>query len=184
MRQAVLTFLAALLGVLVAQFAFHLYARHEAELARAAADAEMQARVEQGRKLAELTLAQQAETQAIRNDVAAVSVARVVVSEAYMTTGRMPGSNAEAGLTAPETYHGQSLRSLKVLEGGRIALEFDASSGVDGGVIEWRPDLSGIESMGLQWECTTRDYAEIVRSLPGCRYVGGNHVDAAASPQS
>ena len=179
MRQVALTFVAALLGVLVAQFAFHLYAKHEEERARASADAELQARVEQGRKLAELTLAQQAETQAIRSDVTVASMARAVMSESYMATGRMPTSNAEAGLTAPETYRGQSLRSLKILDGGRIALEFDAASGVDGGVVEWQPDLSGIESMGIQWECITHDFKEIVRSLPGCKYVAGGRVEVA-----
>jgi hypothetical protein len=93
----------------------------------------------------------------------------------------MPASNAEAGLGAPDSYHGESLRSMTVGEGGQLVLEFDASSGVDGGKVEWRPDFTGIESMGVRWQCETYDFPQIVRALPGCQFVkAGSALSAPA----
>lgn len=171
MRHGLITFFAALSGVLVALFSFHLYEKFAADRERAAESAEQQARIEQGRQLVERTIADERAVAAIRNDISAASMARVAITEYYMTNGRMPASNAEAGLPAPDTYKGQALRSMTVAEDGSMVLEFDAGSGVEGGRIEWRPDLAGIESMGIQWHCSTRDYAQIARALPGCEYV-------------
>ncbi|MEZ5461768.1 pilin [Dokdonella sp.] len=183
MRQAITTFVAALLGVLVAQFAFHFYERYEDERAEAALDAELQARVEQGRQLAEQTLAEQRAAQAIREALIAASGAKVSVSEYYMTTGQMPASNAEVGLGEPDSYRGQSLLSMQVADGGRIVLAFDAASGVEGGTIELTPDLAGHESMGVQWLCTTNDFVNVARAWPGsgCEYTGQQGSGAASS---
>jgi hypothetical protein len=169
MRHPLVTFLSAFLGVLVALIGFRVYETAEADRARAAQEAAQAARLEQGRRLAEQTIAEAAAAQAIRSDAVAVSMAKAVVAEFYMSQGRMPESNAEAGLGAPDSYHGQSLRSMTLGEGGQLVLEFDASSGVDGGKLEWRPDLTGIESMGMQWQCETFDFPLIARALPDCR---------------
>ena len=138
---------------------------------------EQQGRLEQGRQLRERTLDEERALSAIANDFTAVSGARLAISEFYMSNGRMPATNAEAGLPAPETYKGQSLMSLKVSDSGAILLTFDADSGVEGGTIEWLPDLTGIESMGLQWHCQTHDYPQIVRALPSCAYVAAGQIE-------
>ena len=177
MRHALVTLLASFFGVLVALIAFHIYTKYEADRERAAAEAELQARVEQGRQLAERTLAEDRAILAIRNDTVASTSARLAVTEFYMNSGRMPASNAEAGLPEPGSYKGQSLRSLEVSEGGELTLTFDAESGVDGGTIEWLPDLTGIESMGVQWRCQTRDFPQIVRALPNCDYLPASATD-------
>ncbi len=116
---------------------------------------------------------------AIANDVSAVSGARMAIAEFYMSSGRMPATNAEAGLPAAETYKGQSLVSMKIVEGGTMLLTFDAASGVDRGTIEWQPDLTGIESMGMQWHCQTHDYAQIVRALPNCAYLPAGQIEVS-----
>jgi len=170
MRHALITIASSFIGVLVALIAFYTWRDATQARIQAAAEAEQQARAERGRQLSENLLAEEREFQAIRNDVVAVSGARVAVVESYMNSGRMPASNAEAGLPAAETYKGHSLVSLTVAEGGAITLHFDAASGVDGGAIEWLPDLTGVESMGVQWECSTHDFKQIVRALAGCTY--------------
>ena len=174
MRQAALTFIAALLGVLVAQFAFHFYEKQEEVRAEAAIDAELQAKVEQGRELAEQTISEERASQSIRDALVAASSAKLSVVEYYMATGAMPTSNAEVGLGEADSYRGLSLNSMQVGEGGRIILAFDAVSGVDGGTIELTPDPAGNESMGVQWLCSTDDFVNIVRAWPGsgCEYVG------------
>lgn len=170
MRSALITFFACFLGMLAALLVYHQYRKYDAARVEAAKDAELQARIEQGRKLAEQTLAQQFATQAMRNDIVAASMARVSVSEFYMSNGRMPANNAEAGLAEADSFRGQSLISLTVTDQGQVKLVFDALSGVDGGTVEWHPDLAGIESMGLQWECLSHDYPQISTILHGCAF--------------
>ncbi len=179
MRHTLITIAASFIGVLAALIAFYAWRDAAEARARAAAEAEQQARVAQGQQLQEKMLAEEREFQAIRNDVFAVTGARVAVVESYMNSGRMPASNAEAGLPAASTYKGHSLVSLEVSEGGTIQLRFDAASGFDGGEIEWLPDLTGVESMGVQWECITHDFKQIVRALPGCVYTAGSGVQVA-----
>ena len=179
MRHTLITIAASFIGVLAALFAFYAWRDAAETRARAAAEAEQQAKVEQGQQLRDNLLVEEREFQAIRNDVSAVSGARVAVVESYMNSGRMPASNADAGLLGADTYKGYSLKSLSVSDGGTITLRFDAASGFDGGEIEWLPDLTGVESMGVQWECITHDFKQIVRALPGCTYVAGNEIKAA-----
>ena len=183
MRQAVLTFVAALLGALIAHFSFHFYEKHETELTQAAIDAELQAKVEQGRKLAEQTIAEQRAAQVIREGFVAASSAKASVAEYYMSTGQMPSSNAEVGLGEADSYRGQSLLSMQVAEGGKILLAFDVASGVEGGKVELTPDLEGHESMGVQWRCTTHDFVKIARAWPGsgCEYVAPDGKQATIS---
>jgi hypothetical protein len=176
MRHALITIVASFIGVLAGLILFYAWRDAADARARAASDAEQQARVARGQQLQERTLAEEREFQAIRNDVSAVTGARLAVVESYMNSGRMPASNVEAGLPAAATYKGHSLVSLEVSEGGKIKLRFDAASGIDGGEIEWLPDLSGVESMGVQWECATHDFKQIVRALPGCVYAAGSDV--------
>ena len=182
MRHALITVVAAFVGVIAALFAFYSYRDAAEARSRAAVDAEQQASVEQGRQLVVQTIADERAAAAIRNDVAAITSARVVIAEAYMTSGRMPESNAEAGMPEPDTYKGQSLQSMTIGEGGKILLRFDAASGVDGGTIEWLPDPGGMESMGLQWHCQTHDYPMIVRALPSCEFVPAGNVEILTKP--
>ena len=183
MRHVIVTLLAAFAGVLLALFVFHYYAKYDAERERAAADAVLQAKVEQGRKLAERTLAQAHEAQVLREALVVASSAKAAVVEYYLTTGEMPSENAQVGLGAADTWRGTSLRSLQIVEGGRILLAFDESSGADGGAIELAPDLADSESMGVQWQCTTQDFEHIARVWPGsgCAYAARAPNDASIS---
>ncbi len=168
MRHGLITFIASLLGALVALGAYRIYDQSHA---RQAIEAQQQSQ-QQGAQLDALIAGEQRAIEAIRGDFIAASSAKVAVAESYMAMGRMPSSNAVAGLPEPEKYRGRSLRSMTVVDGGHIRLEFDALSGRDGGVIELVPDLAGTEAMGVQWLCTTRDFPQIFRALPSCDYLG------------
>lgn len=182
MRHALITVIASFIGVIAALFAFYSYRDAEEARVRVATDAEQQARVEQGRNLVAQTIADDRAAAAIRNDIVAISSARAAIAESYMSTGRMPESNAEAGLPEPEKYKGQSLQSMAVGEGGKILLTFDALSSVDGGTIEWLPDPGGMESMGLQWHCQTHDYPMITRAVSHCEFVPAGKTEISAKP--
>lgn len=121
----------------------------------------------------------------IRADFAAASGSmRTAIAEYYMTTTKMPSTNAEAGLPAAEQYRGKSLRAATVTSGGSIELTFDANSGVDGGRIRLVPDSSRADAMGIQWRCETSDYAQIKRALPACEYRASDAHGAPVATQA
>lgn len=184
MRHTLITIVASFVGVIAALFAFYSYRDAADARARAVADSEQEAKLEQGKQLRERTLAEDRALAAIVSDVSAVSSGRLAIAEFYVSSGRMPATNAEAGLPAADTYKGQSLVSMQVSEGGTILMTFDASSGVEGGTIEWEPDLTGIESMGMQWHCQTHDYPSITRALPSCNFVPAGKVEVSTKPGS
>lgn len=183
MRQAIITFIATFLGAVIALFVYRYYERHEAEQERGEALLQHQETVRSGAQLDDMVIAQERAVEAIRSDVVAAAMARTALVEFYLSTGRMPSSNAEAGLPEPSKYRGRSLRSLTLGEAGHIMLEFDALSGRDGGIIEFVPDLGGTEAMGVQWHCTTRDFPQIVRALPSCDYVARDGSGESVTPE-
>jgi hypothetical protein len=110
---------------------------------------------------------------AIRNDFAGVSGSmRTAIAEFYMTNMKLPSSNEEAGLPAPERYRGVSLQSATVMSDGHVELEFAESAGRAAGRIRLVPDISAADAMGVRWHCETDDFATIARALPGCEYKG------------
>ncbi|MBN8482842.1 MAG: pilin [Xanthomonadales bacterium] len=173
MRHALITFGASLLGAAIALFGWGAWQQREARLEREATEKLEREAKARGDALAATLAAEQRAIEAVRGDVVAASAARVAVAEYYMSNLRTPATNAEAGLPESAKYRGASLRSLSVGEGGRLVLTFDAVSGRDGGTIEFVPDLGGVEAMGMQWHCTTRDYPWIARALPSCELVEG-----------
>jgi hypothetical protein len=94
---------------------------------------------------------------------------KVAVAEYYASLGKMPQSNAEAGLPAPDEYRGQTLKSVSVAADG-IDFVFDANSGHDDGRIRLVADLSHANAMGVQWRCETSDYPQIARAISACIY--------------
>jgi len=118
----------------------------------------------------------------MREDLIAVAAMRPAIAEYFMASGKMPVSQTDAGLPAPDSYRGKSLKSATVLPDGSIELAFDANSGVDGGRIRFVADTSHVDAMGLQWRCVTSDYPLIKRVTPTCEYVAPSATPAAAAP--
>ena len=118
----------------------------------------------------------------MREDLAAAAAMRTAIAEYFMANGKMPASQADAGLPAPDSYRGKSLKSATVLPDGGIELAFDANSGVDGGRIRFVVDTSHADAMGIQWHCVTSDYPLIKRVAPTCEYVPPSAAPAVAVP--
>lgn len=109
----------------------------------------------------------------IASDFNVAGMAKVAVAESLMSNGRAPASNAEAGLPVPGDMRGQSLRATYVANGGRIVLEYDQQSGVDGGTVRLIPDIDlALRSGIVNWRCETDDYVRIESFLPTCKYLG------------
>ena len=181
MRQALITFVTTVAGVLVALFGYQYYQRWEGQRV-VQQTATVVAKVdEQGRQLDQRVAAEQRAIELIRADFVAAAAAKTAVTESYLTMGRMPTSNAEAGLPPADSYRGRSLRSAAVVADGRIRLTYDGESGHDGGVIDLVPELGHTDAMGVQWRCETRDYPQIVRALPSCDYLAPAPVAPATS---
>lgn len=171
MRIALISFFASLLGAAIALFGYRELQRWDAQREVQHSATVVSTVDQQGRELDQRVAAEQRAIELIRADVVAASSAKVAVTESYLTLGRMPANNAEAGLPPPASYRGRSLRSLEVIAAGRIRLSFDAQSGREGGVIDLVPDIASIDALGVQWQCETRDYPQIVRALPACDYL-------------
>lgn len=118
----------------------------------------------------------------MREDLIAVSGMRTAIAEYFMANGKMPASQIDAGLPAPESYRGKSLKSATVLPDGSVELAFDAASGVDGGRVRFVIDTSHVDAMGIQWRCVTSDYPLIKRVTPACEYVAPSTTPAIATP--
>lgn len=184
MRNAVITFVAAALGVVVALFGHeYWWKQRESRLEREAEVLAQRDAVARGESMANRLAAEERAIAAMQGDVIAASSARTAVAESYYNHGRMPTANAAAGLHEPDEYRGRSLRSLTVGEGGRIVLVFDAGSGREGGTIEFVPDLAEVEATGFQWNCVTRDYPWIARLLPLCEYLGTEAASVSVAPE-
>jgi len=96
---------------------------------------------------------------------------KVAVAEYYMSMGKLPSSNKQAGLAEPGDFRGRTLKSATIRTDGSIELVFDANSGVDGGRIRLIPDLAHANAMGVQWRCESPDFALVRRIIPTCDFV-------------
>jgi len=114
----------------------------------------------------------------MRGDLIALSGMKAAVIDYLLTNGRLPSSNAELGLPAPDRYRGKLLKSAQVLLDGSIEISFDADSGFESGRIRLVADFSYDKAWGVQWLCETPDYLMIGSVVPGCTYgsYGGNIV--------
>ena len=117
----------------------------------------------------------------MREDLIAAAAMRTAIAEYFISSGKMPAAQAEAGLPTPESYRGKSLKSATVLLDGSIELAFDANSGVDGGRVRFVVDTSHVDAMGIQWRCITNDYPLIKRVTPACEYVAPSTPSAVAA---
>ncbi|WP_020209169.1 pilin [Gilvimarinus chinensis] len=84
-------------------------------------------------------------------------------------TGKLPSSNQQLGLSSPEAYADTVLKSIQVLDGGIIRLTYTALSGVDGGIIDYKPEKIG-NSRTVTWNCTTPSFKGIEAWRPDCHY--------------
>jgi hypothetical protein len=99
----------------------------------------------------------------------AAPAAKISISEYFISNGRWPAGNREAGLPEPDSYRGESLRGLNV-SGSRIVLTFDARSGIDGGTIILTGAPTPNLAMGIDWRCTSPNLPQIAAIFPACSF--------------
>ena len=108
----------------------------------------------------------------ISEGFSASAVVKAQVAEYYSVTGKLPSSNAEAGIRIPESYAGVSLKSVRISGGGVITLTYDEKTGVNNGTIQLVPYV-GNSALGLRWQCNTSSYKGIERMASQCNYING-----------
>jgi hypothetical protein len=94
---------------------------------------------------------------------------RPVILDYYYGKGKLPATNADLGLLAPDQYRGKLLQSATVLSEGRVELVFDAQSGVDGGRVLFTP-LIRSGTTHVEWSCETPDFPLIQCAVSECNY--------------
>jgi type IV pilus assembly protein PilA len=95
--------------------------------------------------------------------ILAASAARTAVAETFVKSGRLPASDAEAGLARadPESRY---VKTVSVLPGGVVRIEV-AEVIQEGGIITFTPTP---KDGGLEWKCSSANMQK--RDLPGsCR---------------
>ncbi len=92
---------------------------------------------------------------------------KTVLSEYYLTYEKLPASNSDVRLNAPEAYGSNALRSVEITLNGDIKLTYDDQIGVDDGVIRLIPDA--VIGM-ITWRCETADFPAVNQYFPQCQY--------------
>ncbi len=115
---------------------------------------------------------EKSEAQALEQDLAVMSPLKVGVVEYFMSQDRWPSSNADIGVAAPEQYHGDRLRSARVLPEGVIELSFVRGDGQTPGIVRLVADAQNSASLGIRWRCESPDFPDIVSVMPACKYTG------------
>lgn len=98
------------------------------------------------------------------------SKVKVMVTEHYMRSGEMPDSNYDVGLPPAHKFKANAVDSVGIGYDGVITITYNQLSGVKGGKIKLRPQVS--PAFGINWECETRSFESITTWMPQCRYVG------------
>lgn len=94
---------------------------------------------------------------------------KIMLTEYFYENNKLPSSNSELGLEAPESFAYQALKSLHIEGEGMIVLTYNETTGVEDGTIRLRPDVSNMQA-GIRWYCETSSYPEISKSMPTCAY--------------
>jgi type IV pilus assembly protein PilA len=77
------------------------------------------------------------------------SAAKTAVSEFFATNGRLPGSNASAGIASSESISGNHVDNVSISSGGSIVVDFSATAIVGDSIILSPNTLGG----RVAWNC-------------------------------
>lgn len=83
--------------------------------------------------------------------------AKTAVAEFYTNTGRLPNSNASAGLSAADSINGQYVSQVQITAAGQIQAEYNgpkANTAIQGTGADHTLTLSPITHAGsVEWHC-------------------------------
>ncbi len=95
-----------------------------------------------------------------------MSALKQQIVEYYMTNDRFPRSNKDLNIARPQQFATEAIRSIWVSRGGKISVVYTEKSGVDKGTISLTPK---VKKQQINWQCTTKDFANISHYFPQCR---------------
>lgn len=89
----------------------------------------------------------------LRKDLAKMESGKLAATEYWHSTGHTATNNAAAGLAAAETYAGDLLRSMTLVDNGSLRLAFDPRIGVEEARVVLTPDPK--PGVSIEWRCAT-----------------------------
>jgi hypothetical protein len=102
------------------------------------------------------------QTNAVSEAVQAVAPVEQAVASFRLSHDGFPASNGEAGLPPPARYASNSVKSIAIGPDGVVDVALTAASGVDDGVIRFRPEFAPQSGGGdVHWTCASASYANI-----------------------
>lgn len=92
--------------------------------------------------------------------------AKAAVSETYLSTGTLPGTNTAAGLVAPTSITGNNVTSVDVNANGAIQITYANDSAIAASTLVMTPSTASAGS--VVWNCTGGDVEDKYRPA-NCR---------------
>ena len=157
MKNFLITFLAALLGVGVAALIYERYKAHEKQKEEEAA--------EQFRQ-------QYLDVANVAAGLSSLAQLRPHIEVFWHETGELPCQATDLHLpTELLALQTPVLRDISLTNCGELTATYTEESGTNGGTLVLRARVVETSSdRGLVWDCLTPDYLEIEKYLPTCRY--------------
>jgi hypothetical protein len=104
----------------------------------------------------------QTQMNAVTEALQAVAPVEEAVKRYRLSHDGFPASNAEAGVAPPVQFASNSVHTITVGPDGVIDVSMTAASGVDAGVIRFRPDYAPQSGGGdVHWSCASASFANI-----------------------
>jgi regulator of replication initiation timing len=98
---------------------------------------------------------------------------KVAMTDYFQSEGRWPANNAALGLTAPESYRTEILRSVNAEtfgKSGRVRVRFVDEGGSER-ELHLIANVNG--AMQVSWQCVSPDVRDIAEIAPSCKFVAG-----------
>lgn len=86
------------------------------------------------------------------------SAGKTAVSEFFASNGRLPASNASAGMAGSASISGNSVSSVSVGTGGDITITFSNTPAIQGSTLILSPTTVG---GGVKWDCNDTATADL-----------------------
>lgn len=104
----------------------------------------------------------QTQMNAVAEALQPVAQVEELVASYRLAHDDFPASNAEAGVKAPPQFASNTVKRIAIRPGGIIDVTLTAASGVDDGVVRFRPEYVPQSGGGdVHWTCASASYANI-----------------------
>lgn len=95
------------------------------------------------------------------------SMFKVALAEYFMSNGRWPKTQAEAGLANAESYAGDAVSGISIADKGVVVITLNSQI-ESGAKIKLVPDAN-LQSYVINWRCSTEGSEKLSRLLPDCK---------------